>query len=76
MKTISRLLLAVALLPLFSLAISCTSKGIKVEDSINERIKIRETRGINGHVYQIIEVDSVEYLFRLDGAVVRLGKTK
>ncbi|MGJ1193773.1 hypothetical protein ACR788_23715 [Sphingobacterium siyangense] len=58
---------------LLSLAISCTSKGMKVEDDVNERIKIRETRGINGHVYQIIEVDSVEYLFLLDGAVVRLS---
>ena len=70
MKTISRILLAILALSLVS---SCTSKGIKVEDSAKERIKMRETRGINGHVYQIIEVDSVEYLFLLDGAVVRLG---
>ncbi|MGJ1360035.1 hypothetical protein ACR79K_25360 [Sphingobacterium siyangense] len=73
MKAISRLLVAIAAL---SLAYSCTSKGINVDDDVNERIKIRETRGINGHVYQIIEVDSVEYLFLLDGAVVRIGKTK
>lgn len=70
MKTISRILLAIVVI---FLASSCTSKGKKVQDDVNERIKIRETRGINGHVYQIIEVDSVEYLFLLDGAVVRLG---
>lgn len=61
---------------LLSLAISCTSKGMKVEDDVNERIKIREKRGIDGNSYQIIEVDSVEYLFQYNGGAVRLGKTK
>lgn len=73
MKAISRLLVAIAAL---SCAYSCTSKGIKVDDDINERIKIKERRGIDGNSYQIIEVDSVEYLFQYNGGAVRLGKTK
>jgi len=64
----------------FILFISCLLVSCKGEKSttINEdsqnRIKLKEERIINGQIYSIIVVDSIEYLTQDRGGFVRLSK--
>lgn len=51
---------------------SCTYKGVKIEDNPTERIIIKESRVIHGNLYYIIKVDSVEFLAAAKGGIVKL----
>jgi len=57
------------------LLVSCTQeKSISINESSENRIKLKEVRVINGYRYSIIEVDSIEYLTQDKGGFVRLSK--
>ena len=68
MKTI----LLVATLTLF---LGCTTNSnIKQDDNSFGRIKILESRTIEGTIYHIIEVDGTQYLSHYKGGIVKLEK--
>lgn len=58
--------------------ISCLLVSCAQDKSINEnsksRIKLKEVKYIEGYQYTIIEVDSVEYLSRSNGGIIRISK--
>jgi hypothetical protein len=57
------------------LLVSCTQeKPTIINEESQNRIRLRESRIINGYRYSIIEVDSVEYLTQDKGGFVRLSK--
>ena len=57
------------------LLVSCTQeKSTSIDESSENRIKLKEVRIINGYRYSIIEVDSIEYLTQDKGGFVRLSK--
>ena len=53
---------------------SCTNQSISVNEILNNRIKLKETRIINGYRYSILEVDGKEYLTRNNGGFVEITK--
>lgn len=65
--------------PLIGLAqiilfICCTTDGRKITDETNSRIKLVESRMIQGEWFSIVKVDSVEYLSVYRAGIVQLGK--
>lgn len=57
------------------LLVSCTQeKSTSINETSENRIKLKETRVINGYRYSIIEVDSVEFLTQDKGGFVRISK--
>ncbi len=53
---------------------SCTSESTSYNEQSNNRIKLNETRIIDGYRYSIIEVDGVEYLTQGKGGFIKLDK--
>ncbi len=69
MKTIRYFLYGFLMIVIFSGC--CDSTDGQPSDS---RIKLKDTRLLNGHRYSILEVDSVEYLTRNSGGFIKLEK--
>lgn len=54
---------------------NCTDENSRtINEDFQNRIKLKETRVINGYRYSIIQVDSVEYLTMDKGGFVQLPK--
>ena len=53
---------------------SCTSQSTSVNETSNNRIKLKDTRTINGYRYTILEVDGKEYLTQNSGGFVEITK--
>jgi len=49
-------------------------KSTIINENVDNRIKLKETRVIEGYSYVIIEVDGVEYLSAARSGIVRISK--
>ena len=57
------------------LLVSCTQEeSTSINETSENRIKLKEVNIINGFRYSIIEVDSVEFLTQDRGGFVRISK--
>jgi uncharacterized protein YcfL len=68
MKTIKTLIILSTIL-----VVGCTQKESKTINEVSKnRIKLKESRIIEGYRYSIIEVDSIEYLASERGGIIRI----
>lgn len=71
MKKIKFIFCAILLVVFFG---RCTETESACNEVSSNRIKLINTRIINGYRYSILSVDSVEYLTRDSGGFIRLEK--
>jgi hypothetical protein len=75
MKKILKELIITKIFFILLIVVGCTQeKSTIINENVDNRIKLKETRVIEGYSYVIIEVDGVEYLSAARSGIVRISK--